>query len=489
MRSCGILLPISSLPGKYGIGSFGQEAYRFIDYLKEMGQSYWQILPLGPTTFGNSPYQTYSTFAGGENYLDLEDLYQEDLLTFDELCNEVKPLNKINYDELEASRMKLYHIVSQRFQKKLPSDYQTFMEKEKSWLIPYATFRALKTYYNGRPFNEWPEQIQKGNITSELTSKLEEEINMHLCIQYFFFKEWFKLKTYANQNNIKIIGDLPIYVSYDSSDVWQNPHDFELDNDLRPIRVAGCPPDAFSCDGQVWGNPLYNYDEMKKSNYAWWIKRIRHSLRLFDVLRIDHFRGFEAYFAIPAQDSTAKYGCWVKGPGYEIFDELLKWESNPQMILEDLGYLTDEVHKLLKKTGYPGMRVLEFAFDGQKDNAYLPHNYIENTVVYTGTHDNVPLVGWVKTLTSNQVTQIFNYFNINKKSDIPQTLICAALSSIASLAIIPLQDYLELDETSRINTPSTIGCNWDYRIDLALLTSQKKNQIKELAQKYYRYNI
>lgn len=486
MRSCGILLPLSSLPGKYGIGSLGQEAYKFIDYLREMGQSYWQILPLGPTTYGDSPYQTLSTFAGGENYLDLDDLYNLNLITKEELEEELRPIANVDYEELKRTRIPLYQKASVRFFKNIDNDYLEFEKNEKEWLYPYATFRALKTYFNGLSFCEWPDSVKKGKISKKIKDTIDSDIKMHLFIQYIFFKEWYKLKQYANKNNIKIIGDLPIYVSYDSSDVWQNPSDFELNEDLKPTLVAGCPPDAFSSDGQVWGNPLYNYQKMKENNYTWWIKRIRHSLKMFDVLRIDHFRGFEAYYAIPATDDNAKRGFWNKGPGYEIFEELLKFEKKPKMIMEDLGYLTDDVHKLLKKTGYPGMRVLEFAFDNNKYNAYLPHNYIENTVVYTGTHDNVPLCGWIKTLSMEQVNQIFNYFNIMKIGEIANTLINAALASIAKLAIIPLQDYLGLDESSRINTPSTVGCNWKYRIDFNQLTEAKRKEILSLSKKYFR---
>lgn len=488
MRSCGILLPISSLPGKYGIGSFGKEAYQFIDYLTEMKQSYWQILPLGPTTFGDSPYQTYSTFAGGEYYLDLEDLYNDGLITKEELDSQIRPLDNVNYDELKITRLNLYYLASSRFYEKLPFEFDAFLKAEKEWLQPYATFRSLKTYYNETSFNEWPEKVKKGTVSKTILKNIDKDVKMHIFIQYYFFRQWFKLKSYANQKGIKIIGDLPIYVSYDSSDVWQNPQNFVLDEDYKPSMVAGCPPDAFSSDGQVWGNPLYNYDKMKENHYEWWVKRIRHSLRMFDVLRIDHFRGFEAYFAISTSNNDAKLGKWIKGPGYDIFEELLKYEPNPQMIMEDLGFLTDDVYRLLKKTGFPGMRILEFAFDGNKDNPYLPHNYIENTIVYTGTHDNCPLNGWIKTITKAQLDQIFTYFNITRMSEIPHILVEAALASLAKLAIIPIQDYLGLDENSRINTPSTVGCNWKWRFDFSLLDKESIDRIKMLALKYYRNN-
>lgn len=486
MRSSGILLPISSLPGKYGIGTFGKEAYSFIDFLKNANQHYWQILPLGPTTFGDSPYQTYSSFAGGDYYLDLEDIYNDKLITKKDLLSEERPHGDVNYDELKITRFKIYKKASKKFFKNLPNDYDGFLEKHQKWAIPYARFRALKSYFNEVSFNNWPKEVVQGNLSFELLKEISDDFNMHLFIQYYFYKGWNKLKDYANINGIKFIGDLPIYVSYDSSDVWQNPHLFQLDENLNPTNVAGCPPDAFSEDGQLWGNPLYRYDEMKKDNYSWWMDRITHNLDIYDVLRIDHFRGFEAYFSISSTDNNAKNGHWEIGPGYDIFEELFKLRPNADMIMEDLGYLTPSVYHLLKRTGFPGMRVLEFAFDGRIDNAYLPHNYVENTVVYPGTHDNVPLYGWIKTLSGTQINQIFDYFNIEDICDIPNEIIKAALSSIAKLAIIPLQDYLKLDESSRINTPSTVGSNWKWRVEDIYLNKEISDQIKEITKKYYR---
>jgi len=485
-RSSGILLPVFSLPGKYGIGTFGKEAYEFINFLKASAQSYWQILPLGPTTYGDSPYQTFSTFAGSYVYLDLEDLYQNNLITKEELESQIKNDEKVDYVSLKKLRLPLLKVASSRFFKKLPSDYDKFLKENEDWLPHYATFMALKAYYNETSFSNWDKDVINGIIKEEIKEAIYLDENMHLFIQYSFFKQWFKLKSYANSQGIKIIGDLPIYVSYDSSDVWQNPRNFELDENYKMTRIAGCPPDAFSKTGQLWGNPLYNYSVMKKNNYRWWVRRIEFSLKLFDVLRIDHFRGFEAFFAIPSTDKTAVNGTWVKGPGYDIFECINKACKNPNIILEDLGYLTKEVHELLNKTGFPGMRVLEFAFDGNKDNAYLPHNYIENTVCYTGTHDNMPLVGWVKTLSRAQVDQIFTMFNIEKVDEIPDALIKAAQNSLASLVIIPLQDYLHLGEESRINTPSTVGNNWCYRIKSDLLTTQESKKINVLTKKSFR---
>lgn len=486
MRSAGILLPISSLPGKYGIGTFGKEAYDFIDFLSNAGQKYWQILPLGPTTFGDSPYQTYSTFAGSGLYIDLEHLYKENLITKKELELQQTKIEYVNYDQLKITREALYKKASQRFFKDLPSKYFEFLENEKDWVLKYALFRALRTYYHETSFNEWPEEVRNGYVSDGLKKEIEDDVNLHLFIQYMFFENLASLKKYAHEKNVQIIGDLPFYVSYDSSDVWQNPQEFRLNNDLTMSYVAGCPADAFDKNGQVWGNPLYNVEEMKKNHYKWWIKRIVHNLKLYDVLRIDHFRAFEAYFVIPKNDKNALNGHWEKGLGIEIFKALNEVCENPQLILEDLGYLTDGVYKLLRQTGYPGMKVLEFAFDGNKNNAYLPHNYKENTVVYTGTHDNMPLAGWVKTLNVDELDQIITYLNLDSEDEIPSALVTAAISSVAKLAIIPIQDYLELDESSRINTPSTIGCNWKWRLPQELLTDELNDKIKNLTKKYFR---
>lgn len=486
MRAAGILLPISSLPGKYGIGTLGIESYDFIDFLSKAKQSYWQILPLGPTTFGDSPYQTFSTFAGSGLYIDLEYLYKEKLITKNELEMQQTNIEYVNYDQLKIMRTSLYKKAALKFFKNPSSNYYKFLEEENDWVNDYALFRALRSYYNEASFNVWPEKVKKGNVSNELREVIKDDVNLHLFIQYVFFENLNRLKEYAHQKGIKIIGDLPFYVSYDSSDVWQNPKEFRLNSDLSMSFVAGCPADAFDKNGQIWGNPLYNLEEMKKNNYSWWIKRIVHNLKLYDVLRLDHFRAFEAYFVIPKEDKNALNGHWEKGPGIEIFKLLNQTFENPQLILEDLGYLTEGVYKLLRQTGYPGMKVLEFAFDGNKTNTYLPHNYKENTVVYTGTHDNMPLVGWVKTLNVDELDQIITYLNLDSEEEIPGALVEAAVSSIANLAIIPIQDYLELDESSRINTPSTIGCNWKWRLDKSLLTDELNLKIKKLTEKYYR---
>lgn len=486
MRAAGILLPISSLPGKYGIGTLGIEAYEFIDFLSASHQKYWQILPLGPTTYGDSPYQTFSTFAGSGLYIDLEYLYNHKLITKKELELQQTNIEYVNYDMLKVSREALYKKASTKFFKNVPTGYTEFIENEKDWVIKYAEFRALRKYFNDESFINWDKDAKNGIISDELYQKIEDDVKLHLFIQYVFFENLNSLKEYAHEKGVEIIGDLPFYVSYDSSDVWQNPLEFKLNKNLELDYVAGCPADAFDENGQIWGNPLYNLEEMKKNNYEWWIRRITHNLKLYDVLRIDHFRAFEAYFSIPAKDLNALNGHWEKGIGNVIFERLEKIIKEPKMIMEDLGYLTDGVYKLLRKTGYPGMKVLEFAFDSNKNNQYLPHNYKENTVVYTGTHDNMPLAGWVKTLNDDQIDQIIAYLNLDSKEEIPSALVNAALGSIAKIAIIPIQDYLELDESSRINTPSTIGCNWKWRLDKSLITEELAKKIKNLTLRYFR---
>lgn len=486
MRASGILLPISSLPNSYGIGTFGKEAYAFIDFLKKCHQSYWQILPLGPVAFGDSPYQTYSTFAGDGNYLDLESLYEDGLLTKDELDSQVVTNTRVDYDELRRNRMPLYKKLTKRFFANLPPDYDVFYQNNQEWLRTYCTYMALKTYYQGDSFNKWPTSALKNKLPKTVKAAILEDEKMHAFIQYTFFKQWYKLKAYANRQGIKIIGDLPIYVAYDSADVWSNPQNFELDENYQPLRVAGCPPDAFSKDGQLWGNPLYNYEEMAKDHFSWWIKRFAMALTLFDMVRIDHFRGFESYFAIPYGEKTARNGVWVKAPGLAIFNELKRVLGSVNLIAEDLGFLTPAVYQLLKQTGFPGMRVLEFAFDGNDNNAYLPHNYLENTVVYTGTHDNLPLAGWVKTLSNQELECCYKFTHCLGPKELPKQIVKMAMGSIANLAITPLQDYLELDATARINTPGTVGINWKWRLDGHLLTNELIEYIRNLTIKYYR---
>ena len=406
MRKSGIILPIFSLPSNYGIGTFGIEAYKFVDFLKNSNQKYWQILPVGPTSYGDSPYQSFSTFAGNPYFIDLDLLVADGLLAIPniekyEFGNDI---DYVDYSVMYQNRYKVlrsaYKVKTQEIENKI----NIFRDENKEWIEDYALFMALKDYNKGASWNSWDDEIKFR--TEEGLKKykdlLKEEIDFHVFLQYLFFKQWNSLKSYANENGIEIIGDIPIYVAQDSADVWSNSSLFRLDENLNPIEVAGCPPDAFSETGQLWGNPIYDWDAMEKEDYKWWVRRFKESRKIFDVIRIDHFRGFESYWAIPFEDETAINGQWKKGPGIKVFNAIKKELGNVQVIAEDLGYITEEVRNLLDECGYPGMKVLQFAFDPNGDSEYLPHNYTSNYVVYTGTHDNDTIKGWYESLSKEE---------------------------------------------------------------------------------------
>ena len=402
MRKCGVLMPVSSIPSRFGIGGFSKEAYAFVDFLAEAGQSLWQILPLGPTGYGDSPYQSFSTFAGNPYYIDLEALIQEGLLLEKE-CEEVdygtNP-NYVDYEKIYFSRFALLRKAFERADIQNNAEFQAFVEKEKSWLKDYAMYMAIKDSLGGIAWIEWDEDIRlrKPKAMKAYEEKLADDIAFYCYQQYLFFTQWHALKKYANKKGVEIVGDIPIYVAFDGADAWANPELFQLDEENIPVAVAGCPPDAFSATGQLWGNPLYKWDYHKQTGYEWWVRRMAHCFDLYDVVRIDHFRGFDEYWAIPYGDETAEFGRWEKGPGYSLFEVLKKTLGNRPVIAEDLGFLTPSVIKLVKKTGYPGMKILQFAFDPREESDYLPHNYTSNSVVYTGTHDNDGLRHWIRSL-------------------------------------------------------------------------------------------
>lgn len=468
MRSSGILLPIASLPSKYGIGSFSKSAYEFIDNLKKAGQSYWQILPLGPTAYGDSPYQSFSTFAGNPYFIDLETLIDEGYLTKEE-CNAYDFGNNnryIDYEKIYLSRFKILRTAYKRSKISKTREFQEFASKNAYWLEDYALYMSVKNYFGGSSWSKWKNDI-KARETSAIErfkNKYVDEITFYKYLQFIFTLQWSKLKSYANKCGIKIIGDIPIYVAFDSADVWSHPELFQLDESRNPIAVAGCPPDAFSKTGQLWGNPLYNWEKHKSTSYAWWIQRIAYSLNLYDVVRIDHFRGFDEYYSIPYGEVTAENGIWKKGPNYDIFKELKDKLGSLNIIAEDLGFLTESVLDLVKKAGYPGMKVLEFAFDSREESDYLPHNYCKNSVVYTGTHDNETILGWYENLNFKDKKLAMDYLDITNDKDVNWKFIRAALSSVANLSIIPMQDYLGLGNEARINKPSTVGDNWRWRL-------------------------
>lgn len=467
MRTSGVLMPISSLPSPYGIGTMGKAARKFIDFLDKAGQTYWQILPICPTSYGDSPYQSFSSFAGNPYFIDLEYLCKEGYLkkkeceSFDWGGSE----KYIDYGTMYASRYALLKKAYARFKDNVPADYAGFCKKEAEWLDEYSLFMALKDANDGVAWLEWDEElkIRKPEAIAEARETYADDIAFYCMLQYLFFKQWKELKSYANEKGIEIIGDVPIYVALDSADVWANPTQFYLDEELNPIEVAGCPPDAFSEDGQLWGNPLFRWDVMKKDDYAWWTKRISAMAALYDIVRIDHFRGFDSYYAIPAKDDTAKNGTWKEGPGMDLFRALEKKLGKLPIIVEDLGFLTPSVHKLLKDSGFPGMKVIQFAFDSREDSDYLPHNYPKHCVVYTGTHDNDTCMGWIETAPKQAVKYAKEYLNLTKEEGYNWGLMRGAWSSVADMAIVPMQDLIGLGSEARINTPSTIGNNWKWR--------------------------
>ena len=483
-RSAGILLPVSSLPSKYGIGCFDKKAYEFIDYLKEAGQSYWQILPLGPTSYGDSPYQSFSTFAGNPYYIDLNEFVMNGLLTREE-CEQAgfTDNDNVDYSLLYSKRYVLLKKAFERSEITIDADFIKFCDENK-WLDEYALFMALKDYSDGVSWDKWEKSLRlRNDVTlNEYRSKLSDEINFYKFLQYMFFAQWNKLKKYANENGIRIIGDIPIYVATDSADVWAEPELFQLDKEGKPKAVAGCPPDGFAVDGQLWGNPLYDWDYHKSTGFKWWISRLSHCFKLYDVVRIDHFRGFDEYYSIPYGDENAKNGHWEKGPGIELFIAVEKALGKKEVIAEDLGFMTDSVRQLVKDSGFPNMKVLEFAFDSRdtgSKNDYLPHNYDENCVAYTGTHDNQTIVSWFDTITEDEREMAREYLcdSYTPTEKLNKAFISLIMRSKAGLCIIPMQDWLGLDDKSRINVPSTVGKNWRWRLTENQLMEKLKKEI------------
>ncbi len=490
MRKSGILLPVSSIPSKYGIGTFSKQAYDFIDSLEKAGQSYWQILPLGPTGYGDSPYQSFSTFAGNPYYIDLETLIEEGYLTKDdcEKCDFGDDDEYIDYEKIYLSRFKVLKIAFQNSNVVNEADFQNYVRDNRYWLDDYALYMAVKNSFDGKSWSEWDEDIKlrKPAVMEYYREKYAEEVMFYQFQQYLFAKQWSALKEYANQKRIQIIGDIPIYVAFDSADTWANPELFQLDDMLTPIAVAGCPPDAFSATGQLWGNPLYRWEYHKETGYAWWMKRIAYCYELYDVVRIDHFRGFDEYYSIPFADETAEFGHWEKGPGYDIFKAIKEKVGNKPVIAEDLGFLTESVIKLVKKTGYPGMKILQFAFDPREESDYLPHNYVANSIVYTGTHDNDTILGWYNSLSRRDKAFARKYLNIRTNKDVQWEFIRAAMASVSETCVIPMQDYLGLGAEARINIPSTLGINWKWRMLSGQFTDELAQHILDMTKLYGR---
>lgn len=496
-RAAGILLPITSLPSKYGIGCFSKSAYDFADWLKKAGQTYWQILPLGPTSYGDSPYQSFSTFAGNPYFISLEALIEEGVLTKEE-CDEAdfgKRLDDINYEKMYHSRYPLLYKAYERSNISENPDYQKFLSENNWWLSDYALFMALKDRFEGVPWNEWPEDIRLryGYSMDYYRRELYFEIEFQQYMQFKFFEQWNALKAYVNEAGIRIIGDIPIYVAMDSADAWAHPELFQLDEHNVPYAVAGCPPDGFSADGQLWGNPLYRWDYHRSTDYAWWMSRLYFCFRMYDVLRIDHFRGFDEYYSIPFGDKSAINGHWEKGPGIELFHCMERHLGKHDVIAEDLGYVTDSVRQLVRDSGFPGMKVLEFAFDSRDSgsaNDYLPHNYIENCVAYTGTHDNETITGWFTSIKKEERQLARDYLcdQHTPQKLLYRSFISLVMRSSAKTCIIPLQDYMGLDNDCRTNKPSTVGINWRWRMTEDDLSDELLEEILAVTKRYGRMN-
>ncbi len=489
MRESGILMHITSLPGHWGVGTMGREAFRFVDFLKASGQRCWQILPLTPTGYGDSPYQSSSTFAGNHYLIDLDALVEQGLLERHELqgLDWGQSQSRVDYGSLYTHKLTVLAKAFERFDDEKALD--AFCRENSSWLPDYCLFMALKDRFKGEPWYRWPHKLKfrEADAIWQARQELKAEIRFFSFVQYLFFQQWNDLCTYAKENDVRIIGDVPIYVPYDSIEVWSSPEYFQLNESAEPTMVAGCPPDAFSEDGQLWGNPLYRWDLMKLDEYGWWIRRLEAAARLYDVIRIDHFRGLESYWAVPYGDETAKNGHWVKGPGMDFVHAIKNRLPQISLIAEDLGFLTPEVLQLRDEAGYPGMKVLGFAFDSREPSDYLPHSYCSNTVCYTGTHDNMTTRQWFETASADSVAYAREYMHLSPEESFVWGMIRTAFSSVSDLCIIPIQDYLELGAEARMNFPGTqTGDNWTWRAAADYITPGLTERIYALTKLYGR---
>lgn len=494
MRKSGILLPLSSIPSPYGFGSAGQAALDFIDFLKAAGQACWQVLPIGPIGYADSPYQSFSTFAINPYYIDLDLLTAQGLLTCDEICayDWGKSTSTADYGLLYQNRFPLLRLAASRLDPQ-SDNFQTFLSQEADWIEDYALFMAIKVSVKMVGLREWPIELRQrdANALKNIQSELAPEILFWQQLQYMAFRHWQAVKAYANAQGISIIGDVPIYVSPDSSDLWAQPELFQTDGHMNLVDVAGCPPDFFAPLGQLWGNPLYDWPRHQQTQYQWWLRRLRHAGRIYDVVRIDHFRGFESYYAIPGQDKTAENGSWKPGPGFDFIQTVQRELPDLAIIAEDLGVITAEVKHLLAQSGYPGMKVLQFAFGDRSGNDYLPYNYDHNCVVYTGTHDNTTTIDWLCTASPAEVEFAREFFDVrhydrHQAEEFIERFIRTALGSPADTCIIPLQDYLGLGAEARINTPGTPEGNWRWRVEKSALTEELAARIRYLSGLYGR---
>ena len=491
-RCCGILLHLSSLPSPYGIGTMGRAAYNFVDFLRSAGQSLWQLLPLGPTSCGDSPYQSFSSFAGNPYFIDLDMLVEDGLLVQSELdgIDWGTDPELVDYGKIYENRFKVLKIAADLGIKHDAAEFEKFVSDNRSWLPDYALFMALKRHFGMKAWFDWPDEdirLHKPEAVGKYAELLNEDVQFFEYIQLLFFKQWDALHKYANEHGVKIVGDMPIYVAMDSADVWASPEFFLLDEKNVPVEVAGVPPDYFSKDGQLWGNPLYDYDAMRRDGYGWWIRRVDGASKLCDILRIDHFRGFESFWAVPFNAVTAKVGRWVKGPGMDLVGRLTSWFSDLGFIAEDLGLLTPEVHELLEQSGLPGMKVLEFAFDPKEPSNYLPHKYTQNCVCYVGTHDNAPVMAWRDEADKAEVEFAERYLAISDAEGFNWGMIRGGMSSVASMFIAQMQDYLGLGADARMNTPGTQFGNWRWRLKADALTPELAERLLDMVKMYGRY--
>ena len=491
-RASGVLLHPTSLPGDFGIGTLGQSARDFIDFLSKAKQRYWQMLPLGPTGFADSPYQCFSAHAGNPNMIDLDELVKEGWLEEDDLLRQpgFDP-DQVEFEQVQEFRKPLLKKAFQQFSSRTAQTvklrFRNFVKEHYRWLNDFALYQALKGHFEGEPWYRWEIKIRKRELNSitHFQRLLKEEIDYHKFLQYLFFKQYLSLKSYAHKKSIQIIGDLPIYVALDSADTWANPTIFELDSEMNPLRVGGVPPDYFTEDGQLWGNPLFRWEENRDEVFQWWAKRLETNMYLFDIIRIDHFRGFEAYWAVPATEPTARDGEWVKAPGNEFFSYLSqKFDSLP-FIAEDLGVITPEVDELRDAFDFPGMKILCFAFDSGEANNYLPYTYSKNCIVYTGTHDNDTTVGWFRSISDEDRKFALEYMD-SSGDEIHWEMIRLAWASVANTAIVPLQDFIGLGSNARMNIPGTIENNWRWRARDSYFTDELAERIAQMTILYGR---
>ena len=494
-RQSGVLMHISSLPGKYGIGSFGQSAYDFVDFLVRTKQRYWQILPLGTTSYGDSPYQSFSAFAGNTYFIDFDILIEEGLLNEADVkgADFGDDPRKVDYAKIFDARRPIMEKAVARFLKADDlSDYESFVKQNAAWLEVFAEYMAIKEHFDNLAWTEWSDEAIRRRDAASLASyreNLADKLTYHRVTQYLFFKQWLRLKAYANEHHIEIVGDMPIYVAADSADVWAQPHFFKTDAVGKPTCVAGCPPDEFSETGQLWGNPIYDWEAMDKDGYAWWIERLRESFKIYDIVRIDHFRGFESYWEVPAGSETSASGKWVKGPDYKLFAAVKEALGDLNIIAEDLGFMTDEVIELRERTGFPGMKILQFAFNPDDESIDSPHLAPNNSVMYTGTHDNNTVLGWYKDEIDDATRQYMaQYTNRKEYETVPHAMLRTIFASVSFMAIATMQDLLELDSAARMNYPSTIGGNWTWRMTAEELNPIVEGELYSLTKTYRRMN-